>query len=108
MYSQGTYQQPISVIDITAAPNGRLMGIPIMTTDLVPALGTQGDAGLYDFSYYLVGDRGQIVVDWSKEYEFAKIQQAVRIYKRLDGTPWMDATFTPRKGDAKSPFVALN
>jgi HK97 family phage major capsid protein len=35
----------------------QLMGRPIYFSDKLPAVGTLGDIGLYDFSYYMIGDR---------------------------------------------------
>jgi hypothetical protein len=32
----------------------------------------------------------------------------MRMYKWVDGKPWMASTYTPRKGTALSPFVILN
>lgn len=85
-----------------------LMGLPLIWTEKCSALGTKGDLCLADWGYYVIGDRQQVVVDWSDHVEFLKIQSVVRLYERIDGKPWMDATYTPRKGTAKSPFVILN
>jgi HK97 family phage major capsid protein len=85
-----------------------LFGIPIVWTEKCSTLGTKGDLILADWSYYVIGDRQQVVVDWADQLYFLNIQDAVRLYERIDGKPWMDATYTPRKGDARSPFVILN
>lgn len=87
---------------------GTLFGKPIIFTEKCSALGTKGDLILADWAYYLIGDRQQVVVDWADQLYFLNIQSAVRLYERVDGKPWMDATYTPRKGAAKSPFVVLN
>lgn len=85
-----------------------LMGIPLIWTEKCSALGTKGDLVLADWSYYVIGDRQQVVVDWADQLYFLNIQSAVRLYERIDGKPWMDQTYTPRKGAARSPFVILN
>jgi HK97 family phage major capsid protein len=85
-----------------------LLGMPIVWSENASTLGTKGDLMLCDWSYYVIGDRQQIVVDWADQLYFLTIQDAVRLYERVDGTPWMDATYTPRKGSARSPFVILN
>lgn len=85
-----------------------LFGKPIIFTEKCSALGTKGDLILADWSYYIIGDRQQVVVDWADQLYFLNIQSAVRLYERIDGKPWMDATYTPRKGAARSPFVILN
>lgn len=93
-----------------AAPGApsTLFGKPIIFTEKCSALGTKGDLILADWSYYVIGDRQQVVVDWADQLYFLNIQSAVRLYERIDGKPWMDATYTPRKGAAKSPFVVLS
>ncbi|HRY87195.1 MAG TPA: phage major capsid protein [Rubrivivax sp.] len=88
-------------------PTPTLLGIPIVWTEKCSALGTKGDLILADWSYYLIGDRQQVVVDWSDHVAFLNLQSTVRLYERVDGKPWMDATHTPRKGAARSPFVIL-
>lgn len=85
-----------------------LMGIPLLWTEKASALGTKGDLMLADWSYYLIGDRQQVFIDWSDHVAFLNLQSVVRLYERIDGKPWLDATHTPRKGVAKSPFVILN
>ena len=71
------------------------------------AVMAEGDLILADWSYYLIGDRQQVVVDWSDHVAFLNLQSTVRLYERVDGKPWMDATHTPRKGAARSPFIIL-
>ena len=104
----GTSSPNIVVIDATQPFNYRILGAPVLISEKLPALGTEGDVMLCDFSKYLVGDRQVMAIDWSKEFKFDLIQQAVRGYIRVDGKPWMDTTYTPRKGTALSPFVVLN
>jgi HK97 family phage major capsid protein len=89
-------------------PSATLLGIPIVWSENASALGTKGDLMLCDFSYYLIGDRQQVVVDWTDHLFFLNIQSAVRLYERVEGKPWLDSTYTPRKGTARSPFVILN
>lgn len=96
-------------------PNGRdgmpekLMGYPIVWTEKVPVLGTKGDIGLYDFSYYLIGDRRGPTLDVSTEYLFRYNQTAFRISERVDGQPWLSAPVMLRPAGASSisPFVNL-
>jgi len=98
----------IFVQNLAAAGPPTLMGIPLIWTEKASALGTKGDLMLADWNYYLIGDRQQVIVDWSDHVAFLNIQSVVRLYERVDGKPWMDTTYTPRKGVAKSPFVILN
>jgi HK97 family phage major capsid protein len=87
---------------------GTLLGIPIIFSEKASALGTKGDLILADFGYYLIGDLGELAIDYSDHVRFANLEGAMRMYKWVDGKPWMSATYTPRKGTAVSPFVVLN
>ena len=87
----------------------RLMGYPILWTEKNPALGTKGDIGLYDFSYYLIGDRRAPTLEMSREYLFRYNQTAYRLSERVDGQPWLSApvALRPAGADSISPFVNL-
>ena len=86
----------------------RLFGMPILFTEKVPTLGTAADIGLYDLSYYLIGDRKGLKVDRSIEYRFSTDETTWRFVKRVDGQPLVDSAFTPKNGSTLSPFVALS
>jgi HK97 family phage major capsid protein len=88
----------------------RLMGYPIIWTEKTPNLGTKGDIGLYDFSYYLIGDRRGPTLDVSTEYLFRYNQTAYRISERVDGQPWLsaDVDLRPTGAVSISPFVCLD
>lgn len=92
---------------VNGAPS-TLFGIPVIFTEKASALGTKGDLILADFNYYLIGDLGSLEVDYSEHVRFANLEGAMRMYKWVDGKPWMASTYTPRKGTALSPFVVLN
>jgi HK97 family phage major capsid protein len=94
--------------NIGAGAPQSLLGIPIVYTEKASALGTKGDLILADFGYYLIGDLGELAIDYSEHVRFANLEGAMRIYKWVDGKPWMSTTYTPRKGTALSPFVVLN
>ncbi len=85
-----------------------LFGMPLYFTEKVPALGTTGDIGLYDLSYYLIGNRKGLKVDQSTEYRFATDETTWRFVTRVDGQPLMAAAFTPKNGSTLSPFVQLS
>ncbi len=86
-----------------------IMGMPFMVTEKVPTLGTTGDIGLYDLSYYLIGDRQDLRVDTSIHTRFTTDETAWRFVERVDGQPWVNSAFTPYNGGATlSPFVQLN
>lgn len=86
----------------------RILGMPLFFTEKVPTLGTTNDIGLYDLSYYLIGDRKDLKVDRSIEYRFATDETTWRFVKRVDGQPLVDSAFTPKAGNTASPFVGLS
>ncbi len=86
-----------------------IMGMPFAVTEKVPTLGTTGDIGLYDLSYYLIGDRQDLRVDSSTHVRFTTDETAWRFVERVDGQPWVDSAFTPYNGgNTLSPFVQLS
>src|SRR5690606_15495480 len=42
---------------------GFLLGYPVIWTEKAPSKGYEGDIGLYDLSYYLIGDRQATTVE---------------------------------------------
>lgn len=85
-----------------------LLGYPIFWTDKTPALGSEGDIGLYDFTYYVVGDRKSTTVEMSREERFRYNQTAMRAVHRVDGQPWISTVITLIDGTTTvSPFVVL-
>jgi HK97 family phage major capsid protein len=102
---------------ITAAPNGTLLGLPIMYSEHAQTLGTKGDVQLVNpIGYYATvkqsGDGG----DGLPGLEFA---QSIHLYFdynltafrwtfRLGGQPYLSAPVSPAKGsNTKSHFVTL-
>lgn len=100
----GGWSQPGSEL-----PPMTILGRPVIFTEKVPALGSTGDIGFYDLSYYLIGDRQQVRVDSSEHFLFANNQVAYRIIERVDGRPWLQTALTPHNGSSAtlSPFVQI-
>lgn len=87
----------------------QLLGMPIIFTEKVPALGTKGDISLCDFSHYYVGDRQVTTIESSSQARWLKNQTSWKVVHRVDGQPWLDTYFTLADGStAISPFVTLN
>jgi HK97 family phage major capsid protein len=94
---------------ISGAP-ASLLGYPVIFTDKLPALGTQGDVLLAAFSYYLIGDRQAITMDMSSEENFRNNQVSWRANMRHDGKPWLKAPLSYGRSaevGQLSPFVVL-
>lgn len=88
---------------------GTILGRPFFISEKVPALGSQGDVGYYDLSYYLIGDRSSLAIDVSKHVYFTTDKTAWRFVLRVDGQPWIQAPLTPGTSmDTVSPFVCLS
>lgn len=107
--SVGTGGSAVWLNNGTAGPPMTILGRPVIFTEKMNTLGTRGDIGLYDLSYYLIGDRQQMSAESSKEYRFANDQTAFRIIERVTGRPWLQNAITPaNSGSTLSPFVELD
>lgn len=85
-----------------------IFGRPIFFTEHCQSLGTEGDIIAADWSYYVIGDRGQLSMDVSPHVRFTQDQTVWRFIERLDGRPWLDSPLTLQHGsDTYSPFVTL-
>lgn len=92
------------------APDGQmaLLGRPLVTSDQLPVLGTEGDIMLADLSRYVVGIVGgapRLAVDSSVAFD--RDMTLFRLTIRLDGAPALHAPITPRHGPMVSSFVKL-
>jgi len=85
-----------------------LLGRPIFFSEFMPQLGQAGDIGLYDFAYYLVGDRAELRIESSPHVKFTSDETVFRAVQRLDGRAWLQSAITPANGgDSRSAFVIL-
>ena len=95
----------------TEAPPMKILGRPVVITEKVPALGTQGDIGYFDFRYYIIFDRQPITIDVSTHVGFTTDETCWRFVLRVDGQCWPASTITIKNAGAPvtsiSPFVVL-
>lgn len=98
-----------SHIPVMTESNGefRILTRPVKFTEKVPALGTKGDIGFYAFSEYAVGLRQEMSLDKSAHVGFTRDTSHYRGLLRGDGMPKWAKAFTPKNGNALSPFVVL-
>jgi HK97 family phage major capsid protein len=88
--------------------NYALFGRPVLVSEKLPALNTAGDFGFYDFSQYLVGDRGTLEIAVSEHYKFINNQYVYRFVHHVAGRPWMNNPVTLSDASTTiSPFVYL-
>ncbi len=103
----GTGGAPVMLVNFANGPIPTMLGRPIIETEKVPALGSAGCVGLYDFIYYLVGDRPGSALESSPHQQFMNDITVMKLTSRNDGRPWIQSPLTPQNGDTLSPFVIL-
>ena len=95
--------------DARSQAPGQFFGLPVLTSEKLPGLGTARDVCLVNWEHYLIGDRKQVEVAYSEHTAFTTNQAAWRFVARLDGQPWLRAPLTLSDGSTTlSPFVYLN
>jgi len=88
---------------------GFLNGLPVYQSEDCSALGTQGDVRLINPDGYRVLEKvGGSQFASSIHVRFDYDSTAFRWTHRINGIPWANAVYTPRKGATLSPFVELN
>lgn len=105
----GTGGYPLGVVNIRDTPVFTLLGRPLIVTEKVPALanGAGNELAFVDLSYYLVGDRQAVSLDFSEHSRFMNDETELRLINRVDGRPWIQSALTPVHGDTLSPFVGI-
>jgi HK97 family phage major capsid protein len=103
----GTGGAPVALVNIHASPTMTMLGRPLILSEKVPTLGSAGDIGIYDFSFYLIGDRQSVSMESSEHSRFMNDETEVRLILRVDGRPWIQSALTPKNGSSLSPFVIL-
>jgi HK97 family phage major capsid protein len=90
------------------APNGTLLGRPLMVTGHCNTLGTSGDILLADLKKYIIGRRGGLNAAASIHVFFLTNEMAFRFTQRMNGKPGLSGTITLADGSTTvSPFVTL-
>ena len=95
---------------VAGTPFGTLMGRPLLLSEKMQTLGTQGDIGIADFSQYLIADKagGGLKAATSIHIRFDYDETAFRWVLRYDGQPWWLSALTPKRSSTTlSPFVVL-
>jgi HK97 family phage major capsid protein len=93
---------------LVGAPNGTLLGIPVVFAEQAQALGDLGDIYLADFGQYRLIEKGGVQAASSMHVLFTTDEMAFRFVMRVNGQPLWESALTPYKGSATvSPFVGL-
>lgn len=91
----------------------KLLGYPIVISDLLPALGTESDFALINPDFYAFALRKALTVESSIHYAFNTDLTTWRFVARAGGIPIPDGTYawksvSSTKVNAHSPFVSLD
>ena len=89
-------------------PHNKLMGLPVVVSEKVETLGTEGDIILADLSQYGIGLRGELQLEASGAPAFTTDETYFRLIIRIDGQPLWDEVLTLKDGTTTvSPIVTL-
>jgi len=113
-----TMPQLLSMVDpsdhLVWSPNaregvpGNLLGLPLLRTEKLPGLGTEGDLILVDFSHYAIGIRKEMAIERSNAPGWANDLMSYRVLLRTDGEDTWESAITPVEGtDTLSWCIAL-
>ena len=95
---------------LASAPNGSLMGRPLVPVQACSTLGDKGDLIFADLNQYLsVVKTGGVRADVSMHLYFDYDMLAYRFILRMTGQPWWNAAITPQNSsDTLGCFVTLD
>lgn len=94
--------------NINGAPNGTILGVPVVFTEHNETVGTVGDIVLVDLNEYLVIEKGGLETAESMHVRFEYNEMAFRFTQYVNGIPLKRTALTPNKGsNTLSPYVAL-
>jgi HK97 family phage major capsid protein len=97
----------VAVVTQNADGAMSLLTRPIIFTEKLPVLSSQGDLLLADLSQYAVGLRRGAALEKSMHAGFTTDQTYFRVITRLDGQGTWKSAVTPKNGDSISWCVAL-
>lgn len=109
LFTLNATNYPMGIVNFANGPMTTLLGRPMIVTEQMPALanGSGNEIMFADLSYYLVGDRQAVSLDYSPHSRFMNDETELRLIERVDGRPWIQSALTPLHGDTLSPFVGL-
>jgi len=98
-----------AVVPVMSESNGefKILTRPVLFTEKVPALGSEGDISLLDLSTYCVGLRAGMRFDTSIHVAFATDELLSRIIERHCGQSLWNEPLTLATGQTVSPVVVL-
>src|SRR5206468_537988 len=97
----------VPIVTQNADGSMSLLTRPIVFTEKLPALSSQGDLLLADLSQYAIGMRQGAALEKSMHAGFTTDQTYFRVITRLDGQGTWKSAVTPKSGDSISWCVTL-
>ncbi len=86
-----------------------ILGKELLVSEKVPAIGTAGCLGLYNFKYYIIGMRKEVRIESSIHAQFREDITQWRAIVRTSGQPGLSEAVTLLDGSTTvSPFVILD
>jgi HK97 family phage major capsid protein len=102
------------IANLRDKPQMLLLGLPVIITDLLPALGTEADIALVNPDFYAMGLRQALTVESSIHVAFIQDVTTYRFVARGGGIPLPTSTYAYKvdgagaKVNPHSPFVVLD
>ena len=93
----------------TTTSDGQAMldGRPLFFSEFAPALGTEGDLSLCNWSEYLEGTLTGISNAESMHVRFLEHERTFKFWTENDARCWWRSALTPKNGPTRSPIVTL-
>lgn len=85
-----------------------LLTRPLLFSEKLPAVGSRGCVGLFDFQRFVVGMRAEVRLEKSAHLGFSRDTTYYRCLLRADGSPLVHQPQTMANGGTVSPFVILD
>lgn len=93
---------------LASAPNGLILGRPVVPIEQAGALGSAGDISFLDLSQYRWIDKGGMNAQTSLHVRFVQDEMAFKFTYRCGGKPIWSNSISAYKGETKrSPYVTL-
>ncbi len=109
--TSGNFNIYLQNSSVAGAPVATIFGIPVMESEHMSSLGSEGDIALVDLSNYLTAVKGGVDMAESVHLYFNTAERAYRWLFRFDGKPARASKLTPASGQGTttlSPMVVLD
>jgi HK97 family phage major capsid protein len=87
--------------------NFTLLGLPLLFTEKLPVIGSQGDIVLAQWQNYVLGLRKDLVLETSNAPGWGRDVMSYRVILRADGMGKWNKPITPKAGSTRSWCIAL-